>query len=149
MIRRAVSGDIPACLVMGRAFFDESGFAAETSFDPDSLRATLERLLVLPDGILLVADYGGDLVGMAAGIAYPHYFNAHQKAAQELFWWVRQEMRGGPAGVRLLRGLEDWAKRIGCVTLSMICLPAINSPAERVYQRSGYRPSERVYMKGL
>lgn len=149
MIRRAVSGDIPACLVMGRAFFDESGFAAETSFDEGSFRLTLERLLAMADGVLLVADRGGDLVGMAAGIAYPHYFNARQKAAQEMFWWVRPDKRGSPAGVRLLHELEAWAREKDCATLTMICLPELDSPAERVYQKSGYRASERGYIKRL
>lgn len=149
MIREAGRRDVDECVLMGKSFFDESGFAAETSFDPASLRRTLEQLVAAEDGVLLVAEYGSELIGMAGALCYPHYFNANEKAAQELFWWVRPENRGGPAGVRLLRGLERWAESRGCRTLTMICLPAIESPAERVYQRSGYRASERGYIKRL
>lgn len=130
---------------MCRAFFDESGFAAETSFDAESMCRTLMQLMGNEDAALFVADGG-----LAAALAYPHYFNAREKTAQELFWWVRPEKRGGPIGVRLLRALEQWARSRGCKTLSMICLPALSeSPAERMYQRLGYRASERSYIKRL
>ena len=133
---------------MGRQFFAESGFDAESSFDPESFTVTLEHLVSSEDGALFVADAGGQLIGMAGALAYPHYFNVASKAAQELFWWVEPARRGGTAGVRLLQGLEAWAKGVGCATLTMICLP-IDSPAERVYQRVGYRASERSYIKRI
>ena len=148
MIRPAVTADIPRCVEMGRQFFAESGFEAETSLDPESFRATLEHLIGNADGALLVADLGGALIGMAGALAYPHYFNVASKAAQELFWWVEPAKRGGTAGVRLLQALEAWARGVGCGTMTMICLP-IDSPAERVYQRVGYRASERSYIKRI
>jgi len=148
VIRRATVADLDACLWMTREFFDESGFAAECAFDGPSMKATLLGMLQNPDAALLVA--GDEPFALAGAIAYPHYFNARQKAAQEMFWWVRPEKRGGPAGVRLLRAIEQWARERSCTTLSMICLPALSeSPAERMYQRSGYRASERGYIKRL
>lgn len=148
MIRHAKVGDLDACLWMAREFFNESGFSAETEFDGPSMRSTLLGMIQNPDAALLVA--GDEPFAMAGALAYPHYFNVRQKAAQELFWWVRPDKRGGPAGVRLLRELESWARAKGCTTLTMICLPALKeSPAERVYQRSGYRAAERGYIKGL
>lgn len=148
MIRWAKVADIDACLWMAREFFEESGFGAECAFDGPSMMATLMGMLQNPDAALLVA--GDEPFGMAGALAYPHYFNARQKAAQEMFWWVRPEKRGGPAGVRLLRAIEQWARERSCTTLSMICLPALKeSPAERVYQRTGYRASERSYIKRL
>lgn len=109
------------------------------------MRRTLLQLMSNDDAALFVADGG-----IAAALAYPHYFNAASKTAQELFWWVRPDKRGGPTGIRLLRAIEEWARGRGCKTLSMICLPALKeSPAERVYQRTGYRASERSYIKRL
>ena len=149
VIRSATPADIRACLQMGRAFFDESGFAAELEFDHESMRKTLEHLVSSDDGVLLIAERGTEPIGMAGAIAYPNYFNRMQKAAQELFWWMRPDARGGHDGVRLLRGLERWAQRRLCTTITMICLPELGSPAERVYQRTGYRASERSYIKRL
>lgn len=149
MSRKATKDDIPACVGMGLEFFNESGFEAETHFDAVSMRQTLLRLIDNEDGALFVEEVGGELVGMAGAVAYPHYFNARSKAAQELFWWVRPDMRGRPFGMRLLCRLEEWALSRGCSTLTMICLPALDSPAERVYQRTGYRACERSYIKRL
>lgn len=148
MIRHATKDDIPACLELGRLFFEASGYAAETEYDPATTAATFTHLITSPDGLLLVAEKESGLVGMAGALAYPHYFNAESKAAQELFWWVQPEARGGLTGVRLLQGIESWARDQGCRTLTMICL-TIDSPAERVYQRTGYRASERNYIKRL
>lgn len=148
MIRFATPDDIAECVAMGAAFFDESGYSDETAFDADDTAATMQRLIESEDGALLVAEIAGKIVGMAGALAYPHYFNTASKAAQELFWWVGPQYRGGSAGVRLLQALEAWAKALGCTTLTMICLP-IDSPAERVYQRVGYRASERSYIKRL
>lgn len=144
-VRQATADDIPACAEMGRRFFDESGFSAETSFDPLSFEVTLRQLIASKDGVVLVADGG-----MVGGLAYPFYFNANSKTAQEMFWWVSPEYRGTNLGMLLIDGFERWARSKGCETLSMICLPALReSPAERVYQRRGYRASERVYIKRL
>lgn len=146
-VRVATVEDVPECLVMGRAFFDESGFAGETAYDEESTRATMTHLISAQDGVLLVAESDG-LIGMAAALAFPHYFNAASRAAQELFWWVAPRARGGAAGVRLLRGLEAWAAEVGCSTMTMVCLPSLTrSPAERIYERCGYRPSERSFIK--
>jgi GNAT superfamily N-acetyltransferase len=148
MIRKATAQDIPACVEMGRLFHAESGVADLVPFDADSVRGVMEKLVDGGDGVLLVAELEGQLIGMTSGIAYPHYFNQAKKAAQELFWWVLPEKRGGTAGVRLLTALEHWAKDVGASTLTMICLP-IDSPAESIYARTGYRPIERSFMKGL
>ncbi len=148
VIAEATADDLSACLDMGARFFEESGFAAETSFDAESTLATLEHLMTDPDGCLLVAKQKGEIVGMAGAMAYPHYFNRDSKTAQELFWWVAPAARGGMAGVRLLLGLEAWAKGRGCGTLTMVCL-TIKSPAERIYARMGYRAAERSFLKRL
>lgn len=146
MIRFATHADIPRCVEMGRAFFAESN-AASFPFDESSAEKTLTHLIEAEDGALLVAEKEG-VVGMVGALAYPHFMNLSKKAAQELFWWVEPAHRGGSAGVRLLQAVEAWAEARGCATLTMVCLP-IDSPAERIYQRTGYRALERSYVKGL
>lgn len=131
---------------MCRSFYDESGLR-EQPYDESSMRQTLERLMDSDDGLLMLSEADGALTGMAAALAYPSYFNG-QRVAQELFWWVKPERRGTVDGIRLLKAVEVWAKDRGCVSLTMICLP-IESPAESVYQRCGYRACERSYIKGL
>lgn len=148
MIRAATMNDVPALIEMGRAFFDESGFGAETAFDPESTKRTVEHLIGGGDGIVLVAERGGHVVGCAGAIAFPYYFNLATRAGQELFWWVHPDHRGSILGVRMLQRLEQWAKDAGCRTFTMIDISCLEgSPAARIYQRMGYRPSEQSHIK--
>jgi GNAT superfamily N-acetyltransferase len=145
VIRLATIDDVPQCLEMGRAFHEESK-TLEIEFDKDSAEKTLLHLMSDKNSVLLVVERDGRLIGMAAAMAYPHYLNLKTKVAQEMFWWVAPEARGGMSGVKLLGALESWADEAGCSALTMICLP-IDGPAETIYQRSGYRAVERSYIK--
>jgi RimJ/RimL family protein N-acetyltransferase len=146
-VRQATEMDIPQIVDMAGAFFFEMR-AVELSFDEESAADTAMKLITSDDGSLIVAEMDGKLVGMAGAIAFSHYMSASNKVAQEMFWWVDKEHRGGIVAMRLLRAMEDWAKERGCSSLTMICLP-IDSPAEEIYKRTGYRPLERSYIKEL
>lgn len=146
MIRRADMRDLDDVVRMGRAFFEETGFAAETSFDEASARRTVEHMIG-GGGIVLMAERGGRPVGMAGAITFPYYFNVAARAGQELFWWMEPDARGGWLGVQLLKALESWARGEGCVTFTMVSLPALAGPAAKLYGRFGYRPSECSFIK--
>lgn len=148
MIYAATIDDIDGIIVMGRSFFGESGFENEAQFDEDSFRQTCINLLA--NGCIFVSKHGDKYAGMISGLAYPFYFNAAHKTAQELFWWVSPEFRGGISAMRLLRAFEAWAKAQGCMSISMISLPSlVNSPAALMYQKSGYRASEQSFIRSL
>jgi GNAT superfamily N-acetyltransferase len=147
MIRRATSSDIESIVAMGRKFHAASGVSAALPFDGESAVATAMHLMS-DDGALFVAEQGARLVGMAGALKYPHYMNLGCTVAQELFWWVEPDARGGMSGVRLLMALEEWARAEGCKALTMICLP-IDSPAEGIYSRFGYRALEKSFVKEL
>lgn len=148
-VRRAIHADIPALLRMGRAFFEESGFEAESSYDEASVTATLTHLLD-GGGAVFIAEKNGRAVGIAAALAYPFYFNTNCRAGQELFWWLDPAHRGGVLGVRMLKAMEKWARDEGCHTFMMISLPSLTeSPAAKLYARMGYRPSECNFIKRM
>lgn len=140
--RQATLADLDECLRMGRAF----AAAAGVSGNDESMATTLIKLI--EDGGLFVV--GEPLVGMAAAIVYPNYFNLEQLAAQELFWWVDPGARRNGAGVELLRAIETWAKAKGAKTLTMVALDALDG--ERVtgmYMNAGYQPLERSFVRKL
>lgn len=148
-IRRAVPSDIDRALVPIRRFFDASCYGDIVDFDETSFRATYSHLLA-GDGVCIVAEKDGAIVGVTGALAYPFYFNGRHKTGQELFWWVNPEERGSSIGSRMFKALEDWAREVGCQTFSMIALDALKPEAvARVYQRAGYRPSERSFIKEL
>ena len=147
MIRPADERDIPALVRMGHYFFDEAGWGDVSGYDPASMERTLRHLIDASTGILLVAEHDGVVVGMAGALLYPHYFNVETLTGQEIFWWVDPAHRKGCGGV-LLDALEDAARAAGAVSFSMVSVASLRSDAlDRVYQRRGYRPAERTYIK--
>jgi GNAT superfamily N-acetyltransferase len=149
MIRPADERDIPALLRMGHYFFDEAGWGDVASYDPASMAETMRGLIARPDGIFLVAEIDGQLVGMAAALLHPHYFNSSILTGVELFWWVSHEHRKG-VGAELLEALEGGARAAGAISFTMISVVGLRSDAlDRVYRRRGYRPAERTYIRML
>jgi GNAT superfamily N-acetyltransferase len=146
MIRRASLADVPLIAEFGRGFFDESHYARMgVQYDPASVADTLTQLIE-GEGVVLVA--GEPWVGIAAAVAFPLYVNNEHLTGQELFWWVKPEARGGHSAIRLLLELERWAHEKGCATFTMVSLSALpQSPANRIYEKRGYVPSEQSWMK--
>ena len=90
------------------------------------------------------------VLGMAGAMAYPCWFNNAHLTAQELFWWVEPEFRGGSMGAALKSGLEDWGCSKGCLTMEMGALEASRPGAlARLYKRDGYGPKEAIFCKRL
>lgn len=148
-IRRATEADFDAVCRLARRFFDATRFGELMEFDRDSFHATFQALLGA-DGVCLVAEKGGLVVGIAGALAYPVYFNLGHRTGQELFWWVEPEERGSTTGARMFAALEAWAREVGCKTFTMVALEALK-PAQvgRIYIRSGYAVSEHSYIKEL
>lgn len=71
MIRPANESDIPKLLRLGHIFFDEAGWGDVAEYDPASMECTMEHLIDSHKGILLVAEIGGSIVGMAGALLYP------------------------------------------------------------------------------
>lgn len=145
MIRHAAPEDIPACVEMVRQFHTAAGLESTAAFVAEDFALTLERMIDAEEGILLVADDGGP-IGMAGGLAYPMYFNHAHKTGQEMFWWVLPDRRG--VGAELLSALEAEARQRGCKSWAMIGLEGMKS-VDSLYERRGYRPFERLWIKEL
>jgi len=134
---------------MGERFHAEAGWPDIVEYVTADCERTLDHLIRSEDGILLVAEHGGRLTGMAGGLAHPIYFNHSHRSGQELFWWVEPGLRDG-TGKMLLDRLESEARAIGCVSWSMIALDQVKPELTgRIYRRRGYRASEHSYIKRL
>ncbi len=125
---------------MGLAFIQAAGLEG----DEESVDETLRQLMDA-GSLFVVGDYA-----MAGVLVFQSYYNRAQKVAQELFWWVDPGRRGAGAGIELLRGIEAWAREQGAVSLTMVCLDAVDGDrVAKLYERSGYRPLERNFVKVL
>lgn len=149
MIRNAEPRDIPEIARLGELFHAEAGCGDICDYSPEDTAKTLAHLIENDDGILLVAEVEGEVVGMCGGLAHPLYFNHSHKGGQELFWWVKPGLRDG-TGRQMLEAMEAQAKAIGCSSWSMIALDTVNPELTgRLYRRRGYRATEHSYIKRL
>jgi predicted N-acetyltransferase YhbS len=149
-IRLAQPEDLVALLEMGREFFDVSGNGAFTTFDETSLTATLIAVMSgVSGGVLLVAETGGQVVGMASCVVFPFYANMNTLIGQEIFWWVKPEYRKGIGGA-LMDELEAEAKRKGAKIFIGANLSGEHDAAfARLYRRRGYSPGEQTHIRIL
>ena len=145
MIRLGHKGDIPALVELGAKFHAESGMADIAGYVPEDFAATLEGMIASEMMILLVAE-DEKPVGMAGAVIFPFYFNSAHRTAQEMFWYVAPEARGG-TGTALLGTLETVAKGKGCESLMMVELDHI--PCGAIYEGRGYRRAERSWIRRL
>lgn len=148
MIRPATRADIPAIARLGRGFHAAAGWT-EIEYDEAACAASLEQFMDMGVLLCVVAEHGGEVVGMAAGMAAPVYFNPSHKSGEELFWYVAPEAPQF-AGIRLLEALEQAARASGCQTWQMKSLARLNGDRMvRLYERRGYRASEQIFIKRL
>lgn len=149
-IRPAEPDDLPALLDMGREFFEYSPNSAFTTFDENSLTATLIGLMSgAPAGCVLVADIDGKVVGMAGCVVFPFYANFNTLIGQEVFLWVSPAHRGD-VGETLLDDLEDAAMRKGAKVFINANIAGERDKAfARYYRRRGCVPAEQTHIKVL
>lgn len=95
----------------------------------------------------IVGAFGPDLIGFAVLIVYglPHY-NGRMVCSMESFF-VAPEARRSGAGLKLLRAAEGKAKELGASAL-LVSSP-VNGRLAKVLPRSGYRETNRIFIRGL
>lgn len=146
MIRAATVGDIAAIARLGEEFHRQAGWEDIFAYSAADCEVSLEALMALDSFICLVAETER-IVGMAAGIVCPVYFNRGHLSGEELFWWVSGEAPQ-MTGLRLLEALETEAREMGCQSWQMKSLARLNGERMgKVYERRGYRPSEHTFIK--
>lgn len=136
MIRAATLDDIPRLLEMGSRFAKLANLSEHVGYDPDSMAETFKALI---DGghPVFISETGA--IGATQS---PHPFNHRHITAQELFWWSE-----GGGGTRLLKAMIEHCER-HCHSLQMITLEAVRPDAVgKLYERMGFRPLERSYVK--
>ncbi|QWF19300.1 GNAT family N-acetyltransferase [Lysobacter capsici] len=144
-IRKATEADIPAIVEMGREFYPSTHYSAHIPFCPESVAAIARTMQ--ESGILLVADDGGALVGMAGLVVAPFMFNRAYTGAYEVMWWTSPTAQGHGVGKALLAAIEPAAAEFGVLPIQMVLLPSSPPQAAVLYERAGYAVSETSYTK--
>lgn len=145
MIRPATRADIPRIVEMAQRFYDASEYPAV--FGPMAKESAAGlAILTMDTGIMLVADEGGDVVGMVSLFVEPFLFNPERTIASELVWWIEPEHRGGLLAARMLRAVNAACDAIGAVP-RMATLAGSPPQARALLERTGYAHTESYFTR--
>lgn len=142
-VRRAEAKDKSRVLILARNFHAASG--VPFAFNAAYASMLFDACLTDPDRLCLVFDQGGPQGVLAAQAGTLPI--APVKAASELIWWIEPDHRGKSA-LRMIAAYEEWARERGCSLVNMVGLGS-DPITTRLYERCGYVPAERHFMKTL
>ena len=149
-VRRAVVDDLTVYVRLAQAFHAASPMKEAAGFDVEGYSAFYVNALENPLMALWVAELDGEVVGITGALSYGLYFSPATKIVQELWWWLNPDVRGSGLGKQMLLAIEDWAVAQKASAVFMIALENTDSETmSAVYDRFGYRPIERTFMKGV
>lgn len=144
MIRPATHDDIDRLTELGEMMHVESRFA-RLPLDRAKVRALFAHLIESPDGLLIVSEKDGDIIGGFAGYIVEHYF-AHTKVASDFGLFIAPEFRGGMSAPRLLKAYVDWAKEKGAAMIQAGITTGVHVEASTaLYQRLGFKPAGALF----
>ncbi|MFJ2262156.1 GNAT family N-acetyltransferase [Streptomyces sp. NPDC087844] len=90
-----------------------------------------------PARLLLVAEWGGEVVGHLAGVVAEGSAMRPLKVATLLSLYVRRAHRGARTGARLVAAFRDWAREQGAQRAEVTAYAA-SQDAIRFYERNGF-----------
>lgn len=148
MIRRLQPWEIEDVAPIAKAFCESSGIGR--TFDKGVLLDVLHRYSA--QGRLYACAFIKDekVVGALVGILSPH-FMSRDVVAQELFWYVLTEQRGGIEGLRLLRDFKAWSKekKASLFVMATFHQEGANQTLTKLYESQGLKPIETHYLEEL
>lgn len=145
-IRKATLDDMPQLLAMGEQFAQYAPFDVE--YSPEGTAAFLAALM--ESGLVMVAEQDDRITGAIVGALAPMWYSPGNLIASELAWWVDSEHRGSRAAIQLIKAFEAWAKDSGARIITMSDLRiGEDYPAGPLFERLGYRVSERAHTKEI
>lgn len=137
IVRQATAADADAVFALV-SDFATSFVPRRTAFD-----AAFAGVAADPEGLLLVADEGGAVVGHVLASLHPTLFaNAPACWVEELMTAADRRRQG--IGTALMGAVEDWASRRGCAYVSLA-----TRRADAFYTAIGYEASATFHRKRL
>ena len=137
--------DLDRLAALVQHFLDATPYAGQVDATIDEHKIQIARFLGGDlTSTILVAEQGGQVVGLFAILVFPNRLTG-RLTASDVLWWVEPEARG--CGRALLTAAEGWARGAGAVVMHIV---AWNNPGlEHFYERLGYQKLETVYAKEL
>ena len=143
-VKLATEQDIPRIVEMGERFFEVSPYSKLAKYNHQQIEKLLRQMIDLGT---LVTDGESGMLGF---FIFPVFMDPDTIIAQEMFWWVDENRRGGTLSLKLLKFAEKIAKESGATAFNMLCLTDLDGGrVGRLYKSQGYKPTENTYMRLL
>ncbi len=146
MIRLATVQDRDRLLELFQQFHQASPYS-HVPFSVSKTDQLLEHVLKSTEGIVVVAENEGIVIGFLAGLVSELPF-AMIRVASELAWWVDPKYRKSKDSLLLLQAYMYWAKnvvktdQIQVANLMNEYAPALN----RLYTKYGFEKKEETWL---
>jgi len=99
-------------------------------------------------GDVLVAEVGGEVVGVCQVIVFPHFQHTGGWCAELESVHVRGDLRSQGIGTLLLAGAEALARERGCYRVQLTSRN-VRSDAHRFYTAQGFEQTSQGFKKSL
>jgi GNAT superfamily N-acetyltransferase len=144
MIRPATRQDIPAILALGQAMHNESRYRV-MPWDADKVAGLVDWLIDNADGLAIVCEYEGRVIGGLLGVIEPHFFST-ATLAQEYGVFVAPAARGLSVGEQLYTYYTAWARARGAVMIQAgVTTGKHHDAVAAVLGRLGYAEVGQLY----
>lgn len=147
-LRPATMADLPGLMALAHLMHAESRFRTRP-LSESRTADLIASLIQSPDGIVLVADDAGQLVGGLVGVVCDHWFT-ECRVAYEYAVFVTPDSRGGRLAVRIVQAFQREAKARGASIADMGITTGVHAERTgRLYQYQGFEHIGPVYSKEL
>lgn len=144
MIRHATRDDIGALLLLAEQMHAESRFARRR-FSLVKMAALFASLIDSDDGLVLVAERDGQIVGTFAGYVAEDWFGP-DKTSCDFGMFVSSDRRGGIAAASMLKAYRTWARERGVAQPEIGITTGVRlAESTRLYQAVGFQPVGTVF----
>lgn len=147
-VRNATEGDLHRIVEMGEPFWRATPHSTTIPYCPLAVAYWSRMMMQL--GALLVLEVDDKVVGAVGAIVSPSLGNLEYLVGAEMYWHVEPEHRSAGAGRMLLEAIEQAMREKGVKLFSMMAIETIDPDrVGAIYERNGYRRTERTYTKEL
>lgn len=145
MIRSAQVQDIETLVNLSEEFYPETEYFEYAPWD----RETVTELTsyIVQNGIYLVAEHEGKIVGQLAAVLTPFLFNKNVLNCSEVVWYVSPEMRSTGLGWELIKRADTIRKLRGAKRFQMMRLATSPDFLDRGFMDLGFHVSEICHTK--
>lgn len=147
MLRLAEQKDLQDCIRMAKNFHSSSPYSGQPFSEEKCVRLFNDYLSGDKTSMIIILAEDKTVFGMIIGLKSELPFST-VNVCTELAWWVDEDRRKTKDSILLFKAYEEWSKRVGG-SLSAVAMLEGVTDLSLFYEKSGYRPAEKTFVKEI